>query len=238
MASQPTRTIGTWSSNKHAHPGKPDLPAPRRPMEVVQVEKAARVMEDSQRAAAIQVGIQRATCIEHDLAMKASNQTERFKKPNPVSIKKAIWPPQSDDMGQELKDDLDGESQAVDEDETLVNGEPDCCLVQSRCQTYIPSRFECPMVSRLLVDQNLSPRKMVEGMRATSALTSCQKSPVPKGEQRGYQSPHARRLHKHAAISTLQHRPLEGNVPVRLSQMLNNCCQGKLKYVASISLSY
>jgi len=45
-------------------------------MEVVQAEKAARVMEHSQRAAAIQVGIQRAACIEHDPAMKASNQTE------------------------------------------------------------------------------------------------------------------------------------------------------------------
>ena len=62
-------------------------------------------------------------------------------------MKKVIWPPQSDDMGQELKDDLDGKSQAVDEDETLVNGEPDCCLVQNRCQTYVPSWFECPMVS-------------------------------------------------------------------------------------------
>jgi len=50
-------------------------------MEVVQAEKAARVMEveDSQRVAAIQVGIQCAACIEHDLAMKASNQTERFR---------------------------------------------------------------------------------------------------------------------------------------------------------------
>ena len=55
------------------------------------------------------------------------------------------------------------------------------------------------MVSRHLVDQNLSRRKMVEGTIAISTLISCQKSLVPKGEQRGYQSLHERRLHKHTA---------------------------------------
>ena len=89
------------------------------------------------------------------------------------------------------------------------------------------------MVSPLLVNQNLSQRKMVEGMIAIGALTSCQKSPVPKGEQRGYQSLHERQLHKHAVTSTTQqHLPLQGNVPMRLLQM-NIQCQGKFKLVCS-----
>jgi len=132
MASQPTRAIGTRSSNKHAHPGKPDLPAPRRPAEVVQAEKAAKAMEESQRAAAIQVGIQHAASIEYDLSMKASSQTERFKKPNSAFMKKKTWQPQTEEASQVDDDDLEGENEAVDEDETLVNGKSDCDLVQSR----------------------------------------------------------------------------------------------------------
>ena len=91
------------------------------------------------------------------------------------------------------------------------------------------------MVSQLLVDQNMSLRKMMEGMKAISAQTSCKKDSIPKGEQRGYQSLHARLLHKHAMPSTLQHPRPVGNVPVRLSQT-NKPCQGKL--AVSLAINY
>ena len=89
-------------------------------------------MEESQRAAAIQVGIQHAASIEYDLSMKASSQTERFKKPNSAFMKKKTWQPQTEEASQVDDDDLEGENEAVDEDETLVNGKSDCDLVQSR----------------------------------------------------------------------------------------------------------
>lgn len=58
MASQPTRTTA------------------RRPTNVVQAEKAAKEFENSQKAIAMQAGIQHAAYIEHDLAMKVSDQTQ------------------------------------------------------------------------------------------------------------------------------------------------------------------
>ena len=126
MASQPARTIGTRSSNKHAHPGRPDLPIARRPTDVVQAEKAAKVIENFQRAAVIQAGIQRAACIEDDLATKDSTQTQRFKKPNLGLQKKVTRSPQSEDPRQEEESDLDDVDQAIYEEETLVNCESDC----------------------------------------------------------------------------------------------------------------
>ena len=76
MASQPTCTIGTQSTNKNTHPGRPDLPTARRPMDVVQAEKAAKEIANSQKVIAIQAGIQCAACIEHDLEMTVSDQTQ------------------------------------------------------------------------------------------------------------------------------------------------------------------
>jgi len=130
MASQPTRTISTRSTNKTAHPGRPDLPAARHPTDVVQAEKAAKVIEDSQRAVAIQAGIQRVACIEHDLAMMVSDQTQRFKKPNLFLPKMASRPLQSEGSSQEADGNLEDEGQAVDEEEMLVNGECYCRLVK------------------------------------------------------------------------------------------------------------
>ena len=95
-------------------------------MEVVQAKKTAKVIENSQRVAAIQVGIQHAVSIEHDLAMKVSTQTQRFKKPNSSFSKKVTWPPQSEELNQEVEGNLEGEDQPVDEDETLINGEFNC----------------------------------------------------------------------------------------------------------------
>ena len=126
MASQPTCTIGTRSSNKYAHPGKPDLPVARCPTDIVQAEKAAKAVKTSQRAATIQAGIQRAACIEDDLAMKVSNQTQRFKKPNLTFQKKVTQSLQSEDPCQEAESDLEDVDQADNEEETLVNGESDC----------------------------------------------------------------------------------------------------------------
>ena len=82
-------------------------------------------MENSQRAAAIQVGIQHAVSIEHNLAVKVSTQTQWFKKPN-LSFLKATWPSQSEELNCKVDYDLEGEDQPVDEDETLVNGEFNC----------------------------------------------------------------------------------------------------------------
>ena len=139
MASQPTRTISTRSTNKNAHPGRPNLPAARRPADVVQAEKAAKVIENSQRALAIQAGIQRVASIEHDLAMTVSDQTQRFKKPNLSFPRKVTQPLQSEGSSQEADDDLEDEGQAVDEEETLVNGECYCGLVKNKCETYLYS---------------------------------------------------------------------------------------------------
>jgi len=75
------------SANKHAHPGKPDLPVARRHTDVVQAKKEAKVIANSQRAATIQAGVQRAACIKDNLAMKVSSQTQRFKKANLSSQK-------------------------------------------------------------------------------------------------------------------------------------------------------
>ena len=125
MASQPACTISTRSANKHAHPGKPDLPVARCPTDVVQAEKEAKVIANSQRAATIQAGVQRAACIKDDLATKVSSQTQRFKKPNLGSQKKMTWPPQSEDPCQEAASDLEDVDQVVYEEETLVNGESD-----------------------------------------------------------------------------------------------------------------
>jgi len=130
MASQPTRTIGTRSANKYAHPGKPDLPVARRPTDVVQAEKVAKAIENSQRVATIQAGIQRAARIEDDLAMKVSNQAQRFKKPTLGLQKKAPQSLQNNDPCQEAVNDL--EEVDVYEEETLVNGESDCWLVNGR----------------------------------------------------------------------------------------------------------
>ena len=106
MASQPTHTIGTWSSNKHAHPGKPNLPVARRPTDIVKAKKAAKAVKASQQAATIQASIQRAACIEDDLAMKMSNQTQWFKNLNLTFQKKVTWLPQSEDLCQEVGSDL------------------------------------------------------------------------------------------------------------------------------------
>jgi len=125
MTSLLARTIGTRSSNKHAHPGKPNLPVARRPTDVVQAEKTAKAIESSQRAATIQAGIQRAACIEDDLAMKVSNQTQCFKKPNLGVQKKAIRSLQSEDPCQQAESDLEDVDQVVNEEEMLVNGESD-----------------------------------------------------------------------------------------------------------------
>jgi len=82
-------------------------------MDVVQAKKAAKVIENFQRAAIIQAGIQRAACIEDNLATKDLTQTQRFKKPNLGLQKKVTRSPQSED-------------QAIYEEETLVNCESDC----------------------------------------------------------------------------------------------------------------
>jgi len=98
----------------------------RRPTDVVQAEKAAKVIENSQRAATIQAGIQRAACIKDDLAMKMSSQSQRFKKPNLAGQKKATQLLESEGPSQEAVSDLEDTDPAVNEEETLVNGESDC----------------------------------------------------------------------------------------------------------------
>jgi len=92
------------------------------------------------------------------------------------------------------------------------------------------------MVSQLLVDQNMSLRLMMERMKVISAQMLCKKDSIPKGEQRVYQSLHARRLHKHTVTSTLQCLLLEENVPMRLSQT-NNQCKGKSAVFLAINYS-
>ena len=86
--------------------------------------RATSTIETSQWAATIQAGIQCAACIEDDLAMRMSNQSQRFKKPNLNVQKKATQSPQSEDPYQEVESDEDVD-QTVNE-ETLVNGESDC----------------------------------------------------------------------------------------------------------------
>ena len=83
-------------------------------------------MENSQRAAAIQVSIQCAVSIKHNLAVKVSTQTQQFKKPNLSLLKKVTWPSQSEELNQEVDYNLKGEDQPIDENETLVNGEFNC----------------------------------------------------------------------------------------------------------------
>ena len=130
MVTQPTRTIGTRSANKYAHPGKPDLPVAQWPTDVVQAEKAAKAIKNSQRVATIQAGIQCAACIEDNLAMKVSNQAQRFKKLTLGLQKKAPQLPQNDDPCQEAVNDL--KEVDVYKEETLVNGVSDCWLVNGR----------------------------------------------------------------------------------------------------------
>ena len=92
MASQQRSSIGTRASNKKAHPGRPDLPLPRRPTEMVQAEKAAKIAVNAQKAAEIQEGIQRAAAVEDSLAVRASNQAQQFKRPTTALLRKATWP--------------------------------------------------------------------------------------------------------------------------------------------------
>ena len=94
-------------------------------MDIVQAEKTAKAIESSQRAATIQAGIQHAACIKDDLAMKVSNQTQRFKKPNLGVQKKVIWSLQSEDPCQQAESNLEDVDQVVNEEEMLVNGESD-----------------------------------------------------------------------------------------------------------------
>ena len=91
MASQQKSSISTRASNKKAHPGRPDLPPPRRPTETVQAKKAAKIAVNAQKAAEIQAGIQRAAEIEDSLAVRASNHAQQFKKPTTALLRKATW---------------------------------------------------------------------------------------------------------------------------------------------------
>jgi len=62
--------------------------------------------------------------------MKVSNQAQQFKKPTLGLQKKAPQSPQNDDPCQEAVNDL--KEVDVCEEETLVNSESDCWLVNSR----------------------------------------------------------------------------------------------------------
>ena len=92
MVNQQQSSIGTCASNKKAHPGRPDLPPPRRTTETVQAEKAVKAAMNAKKAAEIQASIQRAAAVEDSLAIRASNQVQQFKKPTTALLRKATWP--------------------------------------------------------------------------------------------------------------------------------------------------